>query len=76
MALSKYGLQDWFAERIRFVPFAPSRADLRPRLALFRYAMPWYLRGFLVLVGVLMIGAAGIVLAAVGLLFWAIVTAS
>jgi hypothetical protein len=75
MASFKFRVQDWLAARTDLVQFSPSRVIERPPAPIFSTQMPWYLRGFLLLGGTVMIGIALIVIAAIGFMFWAIAAA-
>lgn len=66
--------QDWLAQRTRSVPFSPDRV-VPQKPPLFTNQMPWYVRGFVALMGSVMVLVAVVVLAFLGLLFWAIATA-
>lgn len=65
--------QDWLAQRTRVVPFSPSRVIERP--GLFKEQMPLFLRFFLVVAGLVLIGVALVALGFLGLFFWALITA-
>ena len=67
-------VHEWLADHVSWVQYPNVRAEQR-RSLLWKYDMPWYLRMWLVVLGLWLIGFSAVVLFFLGVLFWAAFTA-
>lgn len=75
MPTLRFRVQEWLAERYRFVQFPHQQLlPRRPPPPFFRNDLPWYLRFGLAVFGLVAIGIAVVVIGGIALLTWATLT--